>query len=368
MIRRHMPEPSIQHLNPRNILIIKPSSLGDIVHALPVPRLLKQRWPQTTITWLVNDAFADLLSAQSSIDEVLSFDRSGFAGAWFNPVAAGGLVRFSQELADRRFDLVIDLQGLFRSGWLSYRTGAASRIGLSDARELAAVFYTDIIHSDRLKEHAVDRYLHVARELGCRGPAVFDLRASDAAAGTVREMLRDCGPYAVLMPATNWPTKRWPPSRFAALVGPLRERFGMASVIAGSHDAAALADQIPGAVSLAGRTTLSQLVSLLAGAELVIANDSGPMHIAAALGRPLVAIYGATDPLLTGPWRRLDSVIRLDIPCAPCLSRRCSHRSCLEWLDEADVLTVAGCQLARIPRTTTYATSVISSASPAPIG
>jgi ADP-heptose:LPS heptosyltransferase len=149
----------------------------------------------------------------------------------------------------------------------------------------------------------------------------------------------------VLLPGTNWATKRWPLSKFAALVGPLRERFGLTSVLAGGADAAAMADGMPGAINLAGKTTLRQLTALLEGAALVVANDSGPMHIASALGRPLVTPFGPTNPVRTGPYRRLNSVIRLDIPCSPCYSRTCSHQSCLQWLDIGPVLDLAHAQM-----------------------
>jgi ADP-heptose:LPS heptosyltransferase len=143
------------------------------------------------------------------------------------------------------------------------------------------------------------------------------------------------------MPGTNWETKRWPVEKFAALVVPLRERFGLASVLAGGSDAAAMAAQLPGTINLAGKTSLKQLTALLEGAALVVANDSGPMHIAAALGRPLVTPFGPTNPIRTGPFRRMESVIRLNLPCSPCYSRHCSHRSCLEWLEIEPVLRLA---------------------------
>jgi ADP-heptose:LPS heptosyltransferase len=151
--------------------------------------------------------------------------------------------------------------------------------------------------------------------------------------------------YAVLMPGTNWPTKMWPVERFAALVAPLRERLGLQTVVAGGPDTVELAAKVPGATNLAGKTNLRQLVALLEGAELVVANDSGPMHIAAALGRPLVTPYGPTNPVRTGPYRRPDTVVRIDIPCSPCYSRRCSHQSCLQWLGIEPVLAMAEQQL-----------------------
>jgi heptosyltransferase I len=158
--------------------------------------------------------------------------------------------------------------------------------------------------------------------------------------------------YAVLLPGTNWPTKRWPVEKFAALVAPLKQKFGLDVVVAGGPDVEELAVRIPEARNLVGKTNLPQLVELLDRAAVVIANDSGPMHIAAALGRPLVTMYGPTNPVRTGPFGRDDSVLRLDIPCSPCYSRRCAHQSCLQWLGIEPVLELAGKQIneARVTR------------------
>jgi ADP-heptose:LPS heptosyltransferase len=119
----------------------------------------------------------------------------------------------------------------------------------------------------------------------------------------------------------------------------------LTSVLAGGPDAVPLAASLPGVINLAGKTNLRQLVALLERASLVIANDTGPMHIAAALGRPLVTMFGPTSPVRTGPYQRMNSVVRLDIPCSPCFSRKCSHQSCLRWLEIDPVLRLAEEQL-----------------------
>jgi lipopolysaccharide heptosyltransferase I len=329
--------------SPQRILLIKPSALGDIVHALPVLSLLRRRWPAAHIAWLVNSAFAPLLDAHPQLDEVIAFDRRGFARGWRDPFAAIALHRFLRDLQHRDFDLVIDLQGLFRSGWMTMRTRAGARVGFANARELAHLFYTHRVPIGSAEQHAVDRYLAVCDALGCgRGPANFTLPVNEEDQASVRAMLNGAGEdYAVLVPGTNWPTKRWPAEHFAALVEPLRERFGLRAVLAGGKDVSPIAAQIPHALDLTGQTNLRELVALLDGAALVIANDSGPMHIAAALNRPLVTMFGPTNPIRTGPYRRMDSVVRIDIECSPCYSRRCSHTSCLKWLTVEMVMDVA---------------------------
>lgn len=335
---------------PQRILIIKPSAIGDVVHALPVLNLLRRKWPAARISWLVTPACASLLEGHPQLDEVIRFERRELARGWRSPRVAVDLLRFMRSLRDPRFDLVVDLQGLFRSGWLAACTGAPIRVGPANAREGAWLFYTHRVPTGTVEQHAIQRYLTVAEAFGCeRGPVEFHFAVDDADRAAVAAML-PARPYAVLMPGANWATKRWPVERFAALVEPLRERFGLESVVAGGEEVAALAERIPGAANLAGRTNLRQMVALLQGAALVIANDTGPMHIAAALGRPLVTPYGPTNPVRTGPFARADSVIRLDIPCSPCYSRRCSHQSCLQWLTVDPVLELAGEQLEMSPK------------------
>jgi len=244
---------------------------------------------------------------------------------------------------------------LLRSGLLSALSGAAVRVGFSNARELAPLFYTHHVPIDSMDQHAVDRYLCITEALGCgRAPVEFDFCIGQAERAQVRALLGDRGRFAVLLPGTNWPTKRWPAEHFAALVGPLRQELELVSVIAGGADAVPVAREICrlasdgdcGVVDLTGRTR--QLVALLEQAALVIANDSGPMHIAAALGRPLVAVFGPTNPIRTGPYRRPDSVVRVQIPCSPCYSRRCSHISCMRWLEAAGVLEQARRQIQKL--------------------
>ncbi|MDB5297347.1 MAG: lipopolysaccharide heptosyltransferase [Phycisphaerales bacterium] len=330
---------------PRRVLIVKPSAVGDVVHGLPVLDLLKRRWPGAAVSWLVTPACAGVLDGHPLLAEVIRFDRKRYGQAWRRPAELRGLLDFAAGLRARRFDLAIDLQGLFRSGWLTFQTGAPVRVGLADAREMAGLFYTHRVNVGRREQHAVERYLCVAEALGAgRGPVRFPFAATAADAASVAARVPPR--YAVLFPGTNWPTKRWPAEKFAALVNPLRERFGLEAVVAGAPNEVELGARVVGAAAyLAGKTTLNELVVLVAGAALVVSNDSGPMHVAAALGRPLVVPFGPTNPVRTGPYGRPDSVVRLELPCSPCYSRRCSHQTCLRGLEVEAVLAAAGREL-----------------------
>ncbi|HEY8666464.1 MAG TPA: lipopolysaccharide heptosyltransferase I [Tepidisphaeraceae bacterium] len=343
---------------PQRILIIKPSAIGDVVHTLPILNLLRRHWPAAHISWLVTPACAGLLENHPQLDEVIHFERRRFGQGWWNPRATIGLFEFTRALRRGGFDLVLDLQGLFRSGWLAAKTRSPVRVGFANAREFGWIFYTHRVAVDSVEQHAIERYLKLVDALGVpRSPVEFVFNTTDADRAYVDGLLpreaRERG-YAVLLPGTNWATKRWPAGNFSALLAPLKERFGLFPVLAGGSGDRALAQEIIGrrdaggaeVLDLSGRTSLPQLTALLERASLVIANDSGPMHIAAALRRPLVALFGPTNSIRTGPYGRDDAVLRLDIPCSPCYSRRCSHRSCLQQLSVASVLGQAEIQLA----------------------
>jgi lipopolysaccharide heptosyltransferase I len=331
---------------PQRILIIKPSAIGDVVHALPVLNLLRKRFPTAHISWLVTPTCSGLLEGHPQLDEVILFQRGRFGTSWWNPKVLAEMWRLNRRLRRGQFDLVLDLQGLLRSGYLSWKTGAPVRVGFTDARELSWIFHTHRVPADLRTQHAVYRYLQMSRAIGCGDePVEFHFPTDDADRKAVAAMLPENKPYAVLLPGSNWPTKRWPTAYFAELADGLRRRLGLEPVIAGSAGDNRFAEQING-INLCGKTNLRQLVALLEKARIVIANDSGPMHIAAALGRPLIALYGPTDFNLTGPYGRDDTVMRLGLPCSPCLKRRCVHQSCLRWIHSDAALERAEKELA----------------------
>jgi lipopolysaccharide heptosyltransferase I len=326
---------------PQRILLIKPSAIGDVVHALPILNLLRRRWPQAHISWLVTPGCAGLLEGHPQLNEIILFERHRYAKLWRDPELVVELIELTRQLRKQRFDLAVDLQGLFRSGWLTYQSRAPIRVGFSNSREFAWMGYTHRVAVDTMEQHALERYLSMTDLLGCgRSPVQFVFATNDADREFAAHLTRGIERYALLFPGTNWPTKRWPVAHFAAMVEPLEKQFGLRCIVGGSSGEAQLASQIRGALNLAGKTNLRQLTALIERADLVISNDSGPMHIAAALGKPLVAPFGPTNPIRTGPYRRESSVVRLDISCSPCYARRCLHQSCLRWLTVDAVMHV----------------------------
>ncbi len=238
---------------------------------------------------------------------------------------------FMKNLREEKYDIVIDLQGLLRSGIITVSTGASLRIGFQEAREGSRLFYTHKVKGGR-DIHAVDRYLKVAAFLGCYIDDVcFPFPFSFNSTLLTDYLLHR--EYAVIAPGVRWRTKRWPPEKF----GELASLLSFNTVVVGSKGDLDAAKKVVTlskgkAVSLAGRTTLKELIEVIKGAQYFVSNDSGPMHIAAALGVPVFAIFGPTDHLRTGPYGKGHTIIKEDISCAPCFKRTCHDVKCMEML------------------------------------
>jgi lipopolysaccharide heptosyltransferase I len=298
----------------KNILIIKPSSLGDIVLALPALSALRRNFPDAKISWLVNDDFAGLLKGHPHLDEIILFERRLFGKAWFNPRAFAALVSLIRKLRRSEFDLVIDFQGLFRTAALSRLTGCRKRIGQACAREFAPVFYTDKIVQDKDCIHVVDYYLKIVKAAGTSDIAVeFILPQNAEADNSITGLLNgsNVNPenYAVFIPGSAHNDKCWPVEYFAELAGRISLQFGFSIVATGTAGEKDIVEQIKKLASVpitnfAGDTDIGELTALLRGARLVVSNDTGPGHIAAALGVPIVMIFGRSNPARIAPYGR----------------------------------------------------------------
>ncbi len=330
------------------ILIIKPSSLGDVVHALPVLAALRAAHPHAHVAWLVSTSFAPLLEGHPLLDEVIPFDRRRYGRLWRSPRILTDFLRFVWRLRRRRFDLVLDLQGLFRSGLLARATGARRRIGFAAARECAWAFYTQRVACPASAVHAVDRNLCLARAAGLTvATPQFPLALRAAELDHARALLVEKGAtrFLAVIPGGRWPSKLWRMDRLAALIDRLAADGLPPVVLLGGPDDRALADDLrrgcrASAIDLVGQTSLRTLAAVIALADLVICHDSGPMHIAAALDKPIVAIFGPTNPARTGPVCRSARIVALPLDCAPCYRRTCplGHHHCMEQLSIETVL------------------------------
>jgi lipopolysaccharide heptosyltransferase I len=324
-------------MTPRRIALLKPSALGDICHALPVLSALRRRFPDAHLTWVVNRAYEPLLAGHPDLDATLPFDRGAFRRG---PVAAARYAaRFAGDLRRRRFDLVIDLQGLLRTGLMCAATGAPRKVGFADAREGAARFYTHrVAVPDADRTHAVERYWRVARAVGCDGPLAFRLPVRPAEADAVRREFAGLPrPWLALAVGSRWATKCWPPESFAALAGRAQAAFGGTVLFVGTADDTALSvetgNRLPGPWrDLSGRTTLPRLAAVLAAADAVVGNDTGPLHLAAALGVPCVAPYTCTRVTLHGPYTSMAGGVETRVACGGSYRKTCGNMICMPEL------------------------------------
>ncbi len=336
----------------RRICVIKPSSLGDVIHSLPVLAALRDAYPEAYIGWVVARANASLLTGHPLLDEVFIFDRAAWGRLGRLPrsaVEVGGLVK---TLRSRRFELVLDLQGLLRSALLAWASGADERVGFAKGREHAPLFYSRKVDVPDGPLHAVERYMLVAEAVTGStrsvsfpmglGPA--DHREVEAFMGS--NGLEPTGPLAVVSPGARWSSKRWAPERFAAVADLLRDRLGLQPVIAGGPGEEAMVESVRRAMTkpapAASFASLRAVGALFARAQVGVTNDSGSMHLAAAAGCPVVALFGPTDPRLTGPYGEGHRVVSHPVECAPCFLKDCPiGHDCLTGVSVEAVVAAA---------------------------
>ena len=359
----------------RKILLIKLSAVGDVVHTLPVLNKLRARYPKAQIDWLVTPAIGELLRHHPALNAVIDFERDTSAPPWAW-TALSSYARLARTLRAAGYDLAIDLHCQVRTAFLAFASGAPVRIGFDKerpevwansrqvtddfrkhawqgAREGAWLFYTHRIPLPTMDVHVIDHYQSVGNLLGfAAGPTDFSFRIPQAAHDRVDALLRERGLRGerpvIIAARGNWETKRWPDEKSAAvarhfldhgdpvvLVGAPRER----------HVGEAIARLAPGVIDLTGETALSELAALISRAALCIAHDSGPMHLAVALGIPVAALFGPSDPVWAGPYHRDNAAVRADLPCSPCYLRRlksCTHgHACMNELPVDAVIDCA---------------------------
>lgn len=336
-------------------LIVRLGALGDVVHAIPVAAALRRAFPSARIDWLVSAKHREILDLVPVIDRRLVINDRGDASGGTSLLSAIG------ELRRARYDVAIDLQGLLKSAVLARSSGAPRVVGFSSryARERAArLFYTDAynpgrggLYDPRETRHVVDINLGLLAVLGITAPArEFPIEAVDSeAARRAREQAG--GGYALLNPGAAWPNKRWPPERLAAIATALRARHGLMSVVLWGPGEEALAEAVvaaaDGAAFVSPKATVADLVALARGAALMVSGDTGPTHIAAAVGTPIVGIYGPTRPARNGPMSPLDVTVSRDGVCQCHHLRRCKlDRMCLLDIDCGEVLDAVERRLA----------------------
>jgi lipopolysaccharide heptosyltransferase I len=329
---------ALDRMDARRIALIKPSALGDVVHALPVLTALRMRFPSAHITWVINAAYEPLIKGHPDLTDTLAFDRGAFRKSLWS--SARYAISFARELRRRKFDLVIDLQGLLRTGLMSLATRAPKRIGFANAREGSRYAYTHKVHvPDAERIHAVDRYWRMVEALGAGDvPKRFQVPL-DAAEVTVAraELATLPRPWIAVAVGAKWATKRWPSGHFAELLNRAWVRTGATCLFVGtSEDSAATLETsraLKGPVrDFTGKTSLPRLAALLSICDVVVANDTGPLHLAAALGRPSVAPYTCTRIAKHGPYTSMEGAVETAVACAGSYRKTCGNMICMPEL------------------------------------
>jgi 3-deoxy-D-manno-octulosonic-acid transferase/heptosyltransferase-1 len=365
----------ISGLSTMKVLIIKLSAIGDVLHTLPALDLLRQGVPGNSLNWVVEEKAAGILIGHPHLDKVMVSGRKRWIHDLARPSRWPSVLReaasFIRELRSDRYDLVIDFQGLFKSAILVLLSRGACKIGYAKTRELSYLALTHRIDPPPAELHAVDKNIGLVRailelpELSANRSAAYcqeatqhSGKASDGIAvpgekeiRSVDELLRSSGfdpsqPLILVNAPAGWESKRWDGDTMAALADRLMDVYKAHLIYTGAAGDAAYIDGIIGrmhwpALNAAGRTTLKELACLIKRARLIVTTDSGPMHLAAAVGTPVVAIFGPTAPWRTGPYTDRARIVRAQAACSPCYKRTCDSMICMKGIGVDEVMEAA---------------------------
>jgi heptosyltransferase-1 len=330
--------------SPNNILVIRLSSLGDVLMSMPAVKAIRDAHPHAHITWLVEGSVGDLLSHQTFIDEVVQFPRSRIARALKRGNAMGVLAEtgpFLRELKRLDYDVIVDFHGIIKSAILAHCARGARRIGFGRmfAKEKSHLFYDDRVESTDRRIHKVERNMLLARRVGAHGPVpkVSLTVCQDVSAYIDGFFQREgiTSPVFAVNPFSSKGSrfKRWDMERYGELIRRLRSELGVKVLILWGPGEEKEADALKGltgnGVFLSCPTNVPQLFALLKRVDMYIGGDTGVMHLACFARTPLVTIFGPTDWRINGPHDLPRSLIRRNVECSPCKKKDCRDRRCL---------------------------------------
>jgi 3-deoxy-D-manno-octulosonic-acid transferase/heptosyltransferase-1 len=333
------------------------SSIGDVVHALPFLEALKNSYPDSRIDWLVEEEAFPVISGHPTINRVIISGRKRWQKEILNTTkffkVSSEAISFYKNLRFSSYDIVIDLQGLFRSGFLTALSRGKRKIGMSGAREGASFFLKEPPFAVDFNQHAIDRYLKIAGQLGCntgdRKGEIPVFEQDKKLADEIFASFSEDRPIIAVNPMAKWKTKLWEPDKFSILAEKLQKEIDCRIIFTGSMQDRPVIEEIikqtgrrqDEIINLAGRTDLKELAYLYSGCSVLICTDTGPMHIAAAMGCRVVALFGPTAPLRTGPYGNGHIIIRSGIDCSPCFKKECRNIKCMEDITVNEVFDAA---------------------------
>lgn len=329
---------------PVQILIVKLSAIGDVVHTLAFLDVIHQNFPLTKIDWMVEESAAGIIAGHPVIRRVIISRRKSWRRQLFEDRQYGKVFRevssFISALRRIRYDCVIDLQGLLKSGIMTGLARSARKVGMAGAREGASLFLKEPPVRVNYHQHAIDRYLEVAAYLGCEWERWSNrIPVSPADRQAVEKLLADHGSkgeaLVAINPMAKWKTKLWEAELFADLADRIMTVLNCRVVFTGSGEDRPIIEKIISGTkknpwNLAGKTGLKELACLYDRCRVLVTTDTGPMHMAAAMGCPVVALFGPTSPLRTGPYGPGHKVVTSGALCSPCLKKSCENWTCME--------------------------------------
>jgi len=329
---------------PSRFLIVRLGSLGDIIHAIPAAAALRAALPSAIIDWAVDPRYVDLIKMVTAVNHPVPLDPRA------------GMIRLfatMSELRRRKYKVAIDFQGLIKSATIARLAGAKRVVGFPQAhvREQAArAFYTDAPETVRAA-HVVFKNLELVSALGIKvGEPAFPLNVPKTAAVQDVEARFGGAPFALINPGAAWPNKRWPPERYGGVAAAIRERFGWPSLVLWGPKEQALAETVVqasnGAAVLAPHTSIVDLFGIAKAARIAVSGDTGPLHIAAAVGTPVVALFGPTRADRNGPWGGADIVVERTARCECLYEREC--RRSAQCIDEIPLDEVVAAVVKRV--------------------
>lgn len=333
-------------LSPQKILIVLHGSIGDVTRAVPLANLVRRGFPAARIAWSIEPAALSLVERHPAVDEVILFDR----GRWRQ-----SLKPFLGRVRAGRFDLVLDLQRHLKSGLISRWSGAPDRVGFNrrDAKEMNWLFNNRTIPPAAQGVSKLNHYLMFAEYLGLDpSPVEWSFNLSPDEESAAETLAREAGgPFAAYLVGGRWESKRWFPDEAAKSAVDVRRRHGLAIVLLGGKEDAGFAGEMERQsperlVNLTGRTSLREVIGILRRAEVTVGPDSGLMHVSAAVGTPVVSLWGPTDARRTGPFGYQDLAVQGEAACAPCYLKRCPiGRVCMRSIRSEAVLARIGAAL-----------------------
>ncbi|MDL1967143.1 MAG: lipopolysaccharide heptosyltransferase II [Deltaproteobacteria bacterium] len=337
------------------ILVVKLSAIGDVIHTMPSLNAIRKHYPDAHITWLIEEAASSLVVGHEALDRVIISKRKQWVKEILNPSCLNNIkkvYRFVKELRDTEYDLIIDFQGLLKSAVLIALARGKRKTGFDkgmEHMEHSYIFLNERILPVNMDNHALLRSLMLINALGIKSKEIeYKIPVSNYTRNITDKLLerhgiKNPGILAAINPVAKWKTKLWDNRKFALLADKLIEKYNASLIFTGSQSDRSTIDKImscmsQSAVNLTGETTLKNLAALYKKTKFLISTDTGPMHMAAAVGTPVIALFGPTAPCRTGPFGSEHKILRSGLDCSPCFKRQCSTIDCMKQISVEQVM------------------------------